>query len=151
MNRIKTELATIYKITEQDGTPVVLRDGDTLPRHSDCLRYDLGFCDPQEVSKVVFPVFRGKDGRTSPQITRVRWTSFGLLVERYDKDLVQPLGWRTFRHENEEPDASAGAGHFGAILGAAPRRKGRHVAMKNPRYNQGETRWRTHTKSGWTT
>jgi hypothetical protein len=101
--RIKTDFATLYRITERDGTPVELRPGETVPQHADMLRYDLGFCDPKEISKVLFPVFSGKAGRTSPQITRGRWTSFGLLVERYDKDAVQPLGWTTYRHRNEDP------------------------------------------------
>ena len=100
MNRIKTELATIYKITERDGTPVVLRDGDILPRHADCLRHDLGFCNPAEIAKVVFPVFKGKNGRTSPQITRALWTSCDLLVERYDKDVLHFGDWTTYRYED---------------------------------------------------
>jgi len=68
--RIKTDFATLYRITERDGTPVELRPGETVPQHADMLRYDLGFCDPKEISKVLFPVFSGKAGRTSPQITR---------------------------------------------------------------------------------
>ncbi len=98
---IKTEYATIYRITELDGTAITLRPGDTLPLHADCLRYDHGFCDPQEISKVLFPVFSGKAGRTSPQIMRGHWSSCGLLVERYDKDYVQPLDWITYEGEGE--------------------------------------------------
>lgn len=100
---IKTDFATVYKITERDGTAITLRPGEIVPQHADCLRYDLGFCDPKDISKVLFPVFSGKDGRTSPHITRGRWTSFGLLVERFDKDFIEPLDWITYRREGEGP------------------------------------------------
>ncbi len=99
---LTTDFATIYRITERDGTPIVLRPGESVPVHADCLCYDAGFCNPSEIAKVVFPVFKGKTGRSSPQIARDRWTSNGLLVERFDKDFVQPLGWVTYRHENED-------------------------------------------------
>jgi hypothetical protein len=92
--------ATIYKITERDDTPIVLREGETVPRHADLLRSDLAFCDPAEIAKVVFPVFKGKNGRTSPQITRARWTSCDLLVERYDKDVLHFGDWTTYRYED---------------------------------------------------
>jgi len=76
--------AMIYLVSEKpDGTPVVLHAGETIPRHADCLHQDLGFCDPREISKVVFPIFKGNGGPMS--ITRNRWHSFGLFIERFDK------------------------------------------------------------------
>jgi hypothetical protein len=93
-------LATIYRITERDGAAVALRPGESLPVHADCLRYDLGFCDPADPGKVVFPVFKGQHGRTSPHITRARWTSCGMWVERFDKDVLHFGGWTTYRHQD---------------------------------------------------
>jgi hypothetical protein len=96
-----TDLAIIYRITDLEGRPVTVHDGETMPRHAEMLCQDLAFCDPTEVSKVLFPVFSGESGRTSPKITRNRWKSFGLLVERYDRDFVRPGTWTTYRHLGE--------------------------------------------------
>jgi hypothetical protein len=101
-SNVKCDFATIYRVTGRDGTPLVRSDGE-IPRHSDMLRHDLAFCDPEDVSKVLFPVFSGKAGRTSPHITRARWRSCGLHLERFDKAFVQPLAWVTYRHEGENP------------------------------------------------
>jgi len=92
-----TDLATIYRITSRDGTPVTMRDGENVPRHAEMLRHDLGFCDPNDISKVVFPLFSGRNGRTSPKIARGRWASCGFLVERYDRDFVRAGRWVTYR------------------------------------------------------
>jgi hypothetical protein len=94
--------AMIYLVSEKpDGRPVVLHDGETIPRHADCLHQDLGFCDPREISKVVFPIFKGNGGPMS--ITRDRWHSFGLFIERFDRNIVQAGDWTTYRHRDENP------------------------------------------------
>jgi len=115
-----THLALIYRITERDGTPVALRPGESVPVHADCLCHDCGFCNPAEIGKVVFPVFKRKAGRTSPHIARGRWTSANLLVERYDRDFVRPLGWVTYRHRDEDATKPLVAVTLGEWLDAHP-------------------------------
>ena len=100
------EFARIYRITERDGTRIMLHPefGDKEPEHVDMLRYDLAFCDPQDIARVVFPIFNSrKAGRTTSKITIDRWRSFGLLVETIEKDVVDPGKWTTYRHENGDP------------------------------------------------
>jgi hypothetical protein len=111
MNERIASFPTIHQVVERDGTPVALRPefGETLPQHSDMLRYDVAFANPKQIDLVVFPVFRGKAGRGPLKITHDRWTSFGLRVEDSNEgrddhvwDAVENIGsWITYRHENE--------------------------------------------------
>jgi len=65
-HNINTAYARTNRVMD-GGKAVTLRDGETVPRHADMLRYDLGFCDPSDISVIVLPVFAGKYGRTSPR------------------------------------------------------------------------------------
>lgn len=66
----------------KNNEPVHLREAlrETEPCHADMLRYDFAFCNPADVSQVVFPVFKTKDGDTQRNITEGRWSSFVLKL-----------------------------------------------------------------------
>ena len=103
-HNINTAYARTNRVMD-GGKAVTLRDGETVPRHADMLRYDLGFCDPNDISIVVLPVFRSKSSRTPPRITVRRWASYGLAVEPLDENFVDPLSWTTYRHKGEDATA----------------------------------------------
>lgn len=93
-------LVKLYRI-DHWGKPVETRPelGESLPRHADMLRYDLAFCHPEEPSLVIFPVFRGKDGRTTNKITHGRWDSFSMKVIDQGEVYLEGLNaWITYRH-----------------------------------------------------
>jgi len=86
---------------ERNGkTPVRVRSFESETRIADMLRYDLAFCDPEDVSRVIFPVFKHRtDGRTSQQITLGRWDSFSTMLQEFIPDVNGRFGsWFTFVH-----------------------------------------------------
>lgn len=87
----------------ESTTPVEQTEFDTRMPHADMLRYDLAFHNPNNISEVVFPIFRHpKEGHTSHSITVGRWDSFTMKVgEKHNTD--EPVGeWITFRHHPKE-------------------------------------------------
>lgn len=99
-------LITVYKIISRHAPEL----GETQPRHADCLRYDLAFHDPADMSRVIFPVFTGRDGNTTRDITWGRWQAYGFKVEQElagrDTQFLEGLdAWITYRHVNQDdPD-----------------------------------------------
>lgn len=103
------KLMKIYRVTNSIGKrePIKTREefGEVIPPHADMLRYDGAFCDPADVSRVIFPIVQHKGiGRSSAHITRGRWHSFSmdLSVEKEASD-EQVGHWITYHHgQNHE-------------------------------------------------
>jgi len=99
-------LITVYKIIprhgKDDGVGPREELGEKLPRHADMLRYDLAFYDPANISRVVFPVFDGKNGRSTTSITHARWQSWSFQItpenEREQQYIENLNEWITYRH-----------------------------------------------------
>lgn len=95
-------MITIYQVTQFGKADVNPRPalGETLPRHADMLRYDNAFCDPNNFSRVIFPVFQhSKNGRTSGRITFARWDSFIMKLQQIGEESPLLCGkWITFKH-----------------------------------------------------
>ena len=49
----------------------------------------------------IFPIFKSRRGPLT--VARDRWHSFGLFIERFDRNIVQPGDWTTYRHRDENP------------------------------------------------
>lgn len=103
---------TVYRAT-QWGEPVAVRPelNEKIPAHADMLRYDLAFCNPNDPSIVVFPVFKStKAGRTTSNIAARRWSSFSVsLAEESVWTWLEQKGvplaqWITYIH----PDGNFG-------------------------------------------
>lgn len=91
----------VYQAMERNGiAPVRVRDFESGPRHADMLRYDLAFCNPEDVSLVIFPVFKSnREGRTSQNITLGRWDSFVMSLQEFTDEVNGPFGkWFTYVH-----------------------------------------------------
>jgi hypothetical protein len=58
-----------YKVFGRRELAPAKEFGEQVPYHADMLRYDLAFHDPTDLSRVVFPVFTGRDGSTLRKIT----------------------------------------------------------------------------------
>lgn len=95
---------------KQYGSPVGpprAEFGEKQPAHADCLRYDLAFHKPDDLSFVVFPVFKSaKYGNTSKVIRLEKWRSHGILLEPVpysdpeggDVADWNVANWITYRH-----------------------------------------------------
>lgn len=111
-----------------EGRPVMR---DSSPRHCDCLRFDLGFCSPNDLSLVVFPVFCHRVwGSTGSDINLERWNADGLsltpiTVDWNDTEL-DIFSFVTFRQSN------------GLLI---PTTLGQF--LQDPDYNYRITDWRT--------
>lgn len=78
----------IYIVKDSDnGQPLKRSRYSDLPRHADMLRYDSAYHDPNDISRIIFPQFRGYD----QIIHHERWTSFVLKVEHTEEFIG---GWK---------------------------------------------------------
>lgn len=77
--------------------PIAIRPelNETQPRHADMLRYDAAFHHPQDVSLLVFPIFKVAGGVYPQRITGQRWGSYVMQLDVF---------WNFGRHnEKDEP------------------------------------------------
>lgn len=93
---------TFYRIHEM--AYMQREDQVTAPR--DMLRYDLAFECIDDPGLLAFPTFKTKTGQLGGQVTRARWSSFGVRELEspssrplfYADLLLAPDRWLTFRH-----------------------------------------------------
>lgn len=86
--------------------PIMIRARlrETEPRHADMLRYDGAFCNPLDVSQVVFPIWKTPNGRLGGGITVGRWESFAIQLilfrtESENTEVPSNLNdWYTYVH-----------------------------------------------------
>ena len=70
-----------------------------LPDHADMLRYDIAFCNPEDISMVVFPVFKTRNGKLGGNITSARWSSFSIKLRSVEDFHIPNIGqWITYQH-----------------------------------------------------
>jgi hypothetical protein len=70
----------------------------------DMLRYDVAFQSKKDPSLIAFPVFGTKQGNLGGKITTGRWDSFGIKLERVDRNgqVIRGGNWREYQEHVSE-------------------------------------------------
>jgi hypothetical protein len=88
-------MPNIYKV--KTVGPIQSKHSD-LPQHADMLRYDSAYHDPSDLTRIIFPEFKGY----KPIIHHDRWRSFLMKVEPTEESvhLKDCMNWITYENDS---------------------------------------------------